>query len=94
MLLFNPILPQTDLSIQGELEITLTYQLPDTLKVRVHSAEGLVCRDAKKMPHPYVKVLIPGIHKVEETQVQKKMLDPVWEETFDFTLAQEEFTNR
>ncbi|XP_041458628.1 synaptotagmin-1-like [Lytechinus variegatus] len=85
---------ETDLDIQGELKITLTYQLPDTLKVRVHNAEGLVCRDPKKMPYPYVKVLIPGIHKVEETKVQKNTLDPVWDETFDFSLAQEEFANR
>nr|XP_054750442.1 synaptotagmin-6-like [Lytechinus pictus] len=86
--------PETDLDIQGELKITLTYQLPDTLKVRVHNAEGLVCRDPKKMPHPYVKVLIPGIHKVEETKVRKNTLDPVWDETFDFSLAREEFANR
>ncbi|XP_071484802.1 synaptotagmin-1-like [Diadema antillarum] len=86
--------PETDLDIQGELEITLGYQLPDTLKITVHNATGLVRRDANKEPHPYVKVIIPGIHKVEETKVEKKTHDPVWEETFDFTVAQEEFENR
>ncbi|XP_071960565.1 synaptotagmin-1-like [Antedon mediterranea] len=85
---------ETDLDIKGELEIGLQFQLPDTLHVSIIGASRLVCRDPDKLPCPYVKVIIPGVAKVEQTKVVKNTLDPVWNETFDFPVAEEELGSR
>ncbi|XP_072027375.1 synaptotagmin-1-like [Amphiura filiformis] len=85
---------ETDLDIKGHLELSLTYRLPETLKITIHSASELVCRDSDKMPHPYVKVVLPGIPKVEQTKIIKGTLHPVWEEEYEYTIPQEELQNR
>ena len=87
-------LKQTDLDIKGNLQVSLTYRLPDTLMITIHAASDLVCRDSNKMPHPYVKVVLPGVAKVEQTKIVKGTLDPMWEEEFEYTIPQEELENR
>lgn len=86
--------PETDLAITGELEVSLSYTLPDTLKVTVLGATDLLQRDASKLPNPYVKVIVSGIPKSATTEIQRKTLSPVWEESFEYTLAKEELVDR
>ncbi|PIK37030.1 putative synaptotagmin-2-like [Apostichopus japonicus] len=86
--------PETDLNIRGDLEVSLSYKLPDTLIVTVHAASDLLSRDVNRPPNPYVKVIVSGIPKGAETQIQRKTLSPVWEESFEYTLAKEELVDR
>ncbi|CAH1277092.1 SYT17 [Branchiostoma lanceolatum] len=86
--------PLTDLSISGTLEISLAYKLPQLLCVTVHRASGLVCWDGSKLPHPFVRVMVPGISMVEQTDVKRGTLDPEWEQTYEFPVPQEEFDYR
>lgn len=81
---------QTDLSVSGELTATLTYQLPGTLFVTVHGAQGLSPRPGSHSAHPFLKVALPGMGAVHCTQTQKDTLDPEWQETFEFDIAEEE----
>ena len=60
---------QTDLHISGDLEITLAYELPQTLKVTVHKATGLTNRYEDGAPNPFVKLQIPGVQFVHQTVV-------------------------
>ncbi|XP_071805256.1 synaptotagmin-1-like [Asterias amurensis] len=85
---------ETDLDISGDLEISLSYKLPETLLVSIHRAYDLVCRDKNKQPNPYVKVILPGIPKVEETKVQRETLNPEWEEIFEYNVPREELQDR
>ncbi|XP_033118825.1 double C2-like domain-containing protein beta [Anneissia japonica] len=85
---------ETDLDIKGELEIGLQFLLPDTLQVSIFGASQLVCRDPDKLPCPYVKVIIPGVPKVEQTKIVKNTLDPEWNEVFNFPVAEEELSSR
>ena len=91
---FLKIIFQTDLDIKGNLEVSLSYRLPETLKITIHSASELVCRNPDKMPHPYVKVVVPGVQKVDHTKIIKGTLEPVWGEEFEYTVPQEELENR
>lgn len=85
---------ETDLDITGNLDVSLSYRLPDTLGITIHGANHLVCRDVDKLPHPYVKLVIPGIPKVEQTKIVKSTLEPVWEETYEYQIPQEELHDR
>lgn len=60
----------------------------------VHAASDLLSRDVNRPPNPYVKVIVSGIPKGAETQIQRKTLSPVWEESFEYTLAKEELVDR
>ncbi|XP_038054246.1 double C2-like domain-containing protein beta [Patiria miniata] len=85
---------ETDLDIRGELEISLSYKLPETLQVSIHRATELACREKNKLPDPYIKIIIPGIPKVEETKVQKGSREPEWEEIFEYNVPREELPDR
>ncbi|XP_066284081.1 synaptotagmin-9-like isoform X3 [Branchiostoma lanceolatum] len=89
-----PLQEETDLSISGTLEISMAYKLPQLLCVTVHRASGLVCWDGSKLPHPFVRVMVPGISMVEQTDVKRGTLDPEWEQTYEFPVPQEEFDYR
>ncbi|XP_078676812.1 synaptotagmin-9-like [Branchiostoma floridae x Branchiostoma belcheri] len=89
-----PLQEETDLSISGTLDISLGYKLPQLLCVSVHRASGLVCRDGNTLPHPFVRVMVPGITMVEQTDVKRGTLDPEWEQTYEFPVPQEEFDYR
>ncbi|ESO82570.1 Defline double C2 domain protein [Lottia gigantea] len=84
----------TDLSITGEVEVSLNYQLPDQLTVTIHHCIGLSPPDGQSSANPFIKVAIPGTKTVHSTGVMKNSLDPKWEESFDFSVAQEEFAFR
>ncbi|XP_064632573.1 synaptotagmin 2-like [Lineus longissimus] len=89
-----PLALETDMSISGEIEISLEYRLPQTLLVTVHRASDLVPRDIDKKADPYVKVSIPGKTELGVTEVQSDTLNPVWDETFEFSVPYEEFNDR
>ncbi|XP_013409216.1 synaptotagmin-6 [Lingula anatina] len=84
---------ETDLGISGDLNLTLAYRLPQTLLVTVHSATDLSKKNGDRSS-PFVKVTIPGVAQVEQTEIIKGTLNPVWEETFEFQVPQEEFGYR
>ncbi|KAK3101636.1 hypothetical protein FSP39_005068 [Pinctada imbricata] len=85
---------ETDFGISGELEVTVRYEVPQSLFVTVHRASGLSARDAGKTADPFVKLTIPGTATVFKSQVIKDTLDPAWEETFEFQVAEEEINSR
>ena len=60
---------QTDLDICGELEIGLEFQPPQTLLLTVFGAHNLTQREDDRLPHPYVKIQIPGIQALYQTKV-------------------------
>ncbi|KAL8610261.1 hypothetical protein ACOMHN_038956 [Nucella lapillus] len=81
---------QTDLSVSGELSVTLNYQLPGTLYLTLHGAHGLSPRPGNQSADPFVKVALPGVRGVHSTQTAKDTLDPEWHETFEFDISEEE----
>lgn len=85
---------ETDLSISGALDISVAFQVPKTLLVTVHGASNLAPRDVNGSADPFVKVAVPGCDKVYQTQVQKGTTNPVWAETFEFPIHEEEFDNK
>nr|XP_006816379.1 PREDICTED: synaptotagmin-1-like [Saccoglossus kowalevskii] len=85
---------ETDLSITGDLEVSLNYRLPQTLLVTVNRANDLVRRDPGRSADPYVKVSIPGIPEIHKTKIASGTLNPVWDETFEFDVSQEELGER
>ncbi|XP_074645218.1 synaptotagmin-1-like [Tubulanus polymorphus] len=89
-----PLQNETDLSITGTLNIALGYRFPQTLLVTVISGHQLAPRDINNSADPFVKIMIPGISTIHQTQVKKNTLNPVWNETFEFTVPFEEFPYR
>ncbi|KAJ8301633.1 hypothetical protein KUTeg_020620 [Tegillarca granosa] len=85
---------ETDLSITGEIDITVAFQMPQSLFVTIHRATGLAARDEGNASDPFVKLTIPGTSVLYQTQVLKKTLNPEWEETFEFPIALEELEDR
>ncbi|XP_046358148.2 synaptotagmin-C-like [Haliotis rufescens] len=85
---------ETDLSISGEMDISMAFQAPDHLYVTVHGATNLSPRDDSTLAEPFVKVSVPGVGMVCKSEVQKNTLNPVWEETFDFQVPYEELSFR
>lgn len=62
--------PQTDLSISGNLDISVAFQVPNTLLVTVHGATDLAPRDHNGTADPFVKVAVPGYDRVHQTEVR------------------------
>ncbi|KAK7101976.1 synaptotagmin-1-like [Littorina saxatilis] len=85
---------ETDLSVTGELSVTVNFQMPSTLLVTVHGARGLSPRSGNQSADPFIKLAIPGAGAVYSSQIQKNTLDPEWEETFEFDVAVEELSLR
>lgn len=85
---------ETDLSISGALDVSVAFQVPKTLLVTVHGATNLAPRDVNGTADPFVKVAVPGCDKVFQTLMKKNTLNPVWAETFEFPIHEEEFKNR
>ncbi|XP_067930508.1 synaptotagmin-1-like [Watersipora subatra] len=86
--------PETDITISGELEISLNYTLPQTLSITVHQASRLKLTRERKPPSALVKVGIPGIEQSEATQVVPNEINPHWDETFTFDISKEELAIR
>lgn len=85
---------ETDLSISGDLDISVAFQVPRTLLVTVHGANNLAPRDSDGTADPFVKIAVPGCERVYQTEVKKGTLDPTWSESFEFPIHEEEFENR
>lgn len=85
---------ETDLSISGTLDVSIAFQPPKTLLVTVHGANDLAPRDEGQKSDPFVKVAVPGCDQMFQTQVLKDTLNPVWSETFEFQLHEEEFQDK
>lgn len=60
---------QTDLNVTGDLSVTLNFQMPSTLFVTVHGAQGLSPCSGRQSADPFVKVAIPGVGAVHSSQV-------------------------
>jgi len=76
----------------GSLHFSLDYDFEaNNLKVHVMEATDLPPMDLNGTSDPYVKVyLMPDKKKKFETKVQKKSLNPVFNETFDFKVPYKE----
>lgn len=86
---------ETDLEITGDLDLCLSYDLPSTLKVTVHRGHNLTNHyQGGQDPSPFVRVQIPGTGTLYETQVKEDTVNPSWEESFEFTVPTEEFSDR
>lgn len=85
---------ETDLSISGHIDVSIAFQHPRTLLVTIHGASDLAPRDEGQTADPFVKVAIPGCSQMFQTQVMKDTLNPVWSETFEFVLHEEEFKDK
>ncbi|XP_071829284.1 synaptotagmin-7-like isoform X4 [Apostichopus japonicus] len=70
----------------GRINFTLRYQFTEqTLEVRVIKAQALPAKDFSGTSDPFVKILLLPDKKTKlETQVKRKNLNPVWNETFLF----------
>ena len=70
----------------GRIHFTLAYDFSEnTLSVGIIEAENVPAKDFGGYSDPYVRVmLLPDKRKKFETKVQKRTLDPVYNETFHF----------
>ena len=68
--IYEPVSDQTDLSISGDLDISVAFQAPKTLLVTVHGANNLAPRDEGGSADPFVKVAVSGCDHLFQTQVQ------------------------
>lgn len=80
----------------GTLHFSLDYDFEaNNLKVHVMEANDLPPMDLNGTSDPYVKVyLMPDKKKKFETKVQKKSLNPVFNETFDFKVPYKEIGSK
>ena len=62
---------QTDLSISGNLEVSLKFLPPQSLFLTVHGASGLSRRRDGHVAQAFVKVSVPGLGAVFKTGVTK-----------------------
>ncbi|XP_005105452.1 synaptotagmin-like protein 2 [Aplysia californica] len=86
---------ETDLSITGDLEISLNFLKPQSLFLTVHGAYGLSRRQDGKPVHAMVKCTVPGSGSVHKTQVVvADDGNPDWQETFEFEIPEEELEFR
>ncbi|GFN90833.1 synaptotagmin-9 [Plakobranchus ocellatus] len=86
---------ETDLSITGNLEVSLKFLGPQSLFLTVHGATGLSRRRDGHVAQAFVKVSVPGLGAVFKTEiVADESGNPEWQETFEFELPQEELSFR
>lgn len=61
---------QTDLQIQGSIDISMKYKMPETLLVTVHKGSDLTNKyQDDGTPNPFIKMSIPGIAAAFKTKV-------------------------
>lgn len=85
---------ETDLDIDGDLDVSVEFEHPSTLLVTIHSAHDLSSRDENSLADPFVKVTVPGTKTIYQTKELKNTLNPVWDETFEFEVSLEELPHR
>lgn len=66
---------QTDLTITGELDLSLQFQPPHYLFITVHRACGLSPRAGHQSADPMIKSAIPGLGAYFSSQVHLVMLN-------------------
>ena len=60
---------------------------PGKLKITVRRARDLLSVDSNGFSDPYVRLYVGNaVKKAQKTKVQKRTLNPVWDETFEFEL--------
>ncbi|XP_075234168.1 synaptotagmin-10-like [Lycorma delicatula] len=85
-----------DMEYCGKLHFALRYDTEmDALIVKVLEARDLPVKDVTGSSDPYVKVyLLPDRKKKFQTKVHRKNLDPVFNETFIFSVSYEDLRTR
>ncbi|CAK9804677.1 SYT9 [Anthophora plagiata] len=80
----------------GKLHFALRYEKEiESLVIKILEARDLPVKDATGSSDPYVKVyLSPDRKKMYETRVHLKNLNPVFNETFIFSVAYEDLRDR
>ncbi|EDV24514.1 Synaptotagmin-1 [Trichoplax sp. H2] len=89
-----PLQQATDLSISGAIEISLEYKLPSTMIVTIIQGRDLVSRDISGKSDPFIRCYVVDTPNRYKTSVKHSTLNPVWDETFEFDIPQEEFSSR
>ncbi|XP_002122947.2 synaptotagmin-1-like [Ciona intestinalis] len=90
--------PQTDFSIGGDVTITMTYVMPQTLCVVINDVTNLHCKNQN--PSLLIRAIIPGIPFVHKTtpKIPHKQGNDVmscdWNESFEFPVARGELPSR
>ncbi|XP_034937732.1 synaptotagmin-10-like isoform X2 [Chelonus insularis] len=85
-----------EMEVAGKLHFTLRYDKEmEGLVVRVLSAEGLPIKDVTGSSDPYVKIyLLPDRKKKYQTKVHRKNLNPMFNETFIFSVPYDDLKER
>ncbi|XP_008545774.1 synaptotagmin-10 isoform X1 [Microplitis demolitor] len=85
-----------EMEIAGKLHFALRYDKEiEGLVVKVLQARGLPIKDVTGSSDPYVKIyLLPDRKRKYQTKVHRKNLNPVFNETFLFSVSYEELRER
>ncbi|CAD5123806.1 DgyrCDS12117 [Dimorphilus gyrociliatus] len=80
---------------RGRIYLTITYK-NNTIHVSVKEAKNLIPMDPNGLADPYVKLkLMPDSGKTKQkTKTIKACLNPVWNESFDFPIGNEDHAKR
>ncbi|KAL1130147.1 hypothetical protein AAG570_013085, partial [Ranatra chinensis] len=86
----------TQMEYCGKLHWALRYDTEmDALVVKVLEARDLPVKDVTGSSDPYIKVyLLPDRNKKFQTKVHRKNLDPVFNETFIFSVSYDDLRSR
>jgi synaptotagmin-like protein len=85
-----------DYDITGEIQIGIVYK-GGKLLVHVNRARGLAAADSNGFSDPYVKTyLLPdrSKHSKRKTNVQRKTLSPIFDETLEYSVSESELSSR
>lgn len=82
----------------GIVRLTVQYdEIRDRLSITVHEARGLKNIDPKGMIDPYARVYLRPDEKQKlkrKTKIVKNSINPKWQETFDYSMTQQEALTR
>ncbi|RMZ95247.1 bifunctional alpha-2-3 -2-8-sialyltransferase [Brachionus plicatilis] len=82
----------------GVVRLTVQYdEIRDRLSITVHEARGLKNIDPKGMIDPYARVYLHPDEKQKlkrKTKLVKNSINPKWQETFDYSMTQQEALTR
>ncbi len=82
----------------GEIEVSVKFdKITNKLFLKVNQARSLINTDKDSLSDPYVRVQVLPDRKnrtKRKTKVIKDSLTPIWDEPFEFEMAQEEARQR
>ncbi|CAF0953288.1 unnamed protein product [Brachionus calyciflorus] len=82
----------------GVIRCTVQYdEIRDRLSITIHEARGLKNIDPKGMIDPYTRVYLQPDEKQKlkrKTKIVKNSINPKWQETFDYSMTQQEAVNK